>query len=442
MKNPPNLKITTEPSGRPSPALLPLSTHTSNTRAPLRDTNAMTSRRPAERVPCTFPECNFEFDSVAAMKCHKDQYPDHEYCRKCDLDFMSEEQMLIHKIKSKEHIVCPVCGIEYRSEGGRDTHIRQFHRTAQNLICPGCKLTFRSASGLMRHMENGECRIISQEDLRYEQNKRLMLKETLDLPSPSRLRIHEGSVVDDDNEQGGVSLLIDSNREQNIEAMANQPMCSKRPADNQLAKKHWPSLKETENETGLEKDMGDLMSFTDAEVKKEDKEEEASNAWKDRGREPTIVGTELTYQTQPASVSTPSTTTARNDAATQLRRMYEEWKPEKYIDEYTDEYVCPCGKRFKSKKGFEQHLLTKNRLIRRVQCPGCLRNFKSTAALIAHCESSTTRCDVNEGNMYAQIINEVSGGMIQMAGYNDDGTLKYEAGKVKIKEKVTIGVKW
>jgi hypothetical protein len=44
--------------------------------------------------------------------------------------------------------------------------------------------------------------------------------------------------------------------------------------------------------------------------------------------------------------------------------------------------------------------------------------------------------------MYAQIIDEVSGGMIQMAGLNEDGTLKYEGGKVKIQEKVTIGVKW
>ncbi|CEL08843.1 hypothetical protein ASPCAL11988 [Aspergillus calidoustus] len=441
MKNPPNLKIATESSGRPSPALQPLSTHTSNIQAPLRAINAMTSLRPAERVSCTFPGCNFEFDSVAAMKLHKERYPDHEYCRKCDLDFMSEEQLLIHKIKSKDHTVCPVCAIEYRSEGGRDSHIRQFHRTAQNLVCPGCKLTFRSASGLMRHIENGECRIISQEELRYEQNKRLMLKETLELSSPSGLRIHGGSVVDDDYEQGGVSLPVDLLCEENIQAMANQPMYGKGSADKELAAKHWPSLKQKENETGLEEDIRDLMTFTDAEPK-EDKEEETSNAWKDRGRVPTVVGTELTYQTQPASVSTPSATGARTDAATHLRRMYAEWKPEKYIDQYTDEYVCPCGKRFKSKKGFEQHLLAKNKSIRRVQCPGCLRNFKSTAALIAHCESSTTRCDVNEGNMYAQIIDEVSGGMIQMAGLNEDGTLKYEGGKVKIQEKVTIGVKW
>jgi hypothetical protein len=125
MKNPPNLKIATESSGRSSPALQPLSTHTSNIQAPLRAINAMTSLRPAERVSCTFPGCNFEFDSVAAMKLHKERYPDHEYCRKCDLDFMSEEQLLIHKIKSKDHTVCPVCAIEYRSEGGRDSHIRQ-----------------------------------------------------------------------------------------------------------------------------------------------------------------------------------------------------------------------------------------------------------------------------------------------------------------------------
>lgn len=77
-------------------------------------------------------------------------------------------------------------------------------------------------------------------------------------------------------------------------------------------------------------------------------------------------------------------------------------------------------------------------MIRR--CPGCLKIFKSTAALVAHWESSSTKCDVSEGNLYAQIMDEVSGGMIQIAGYNDDGTMRYEAGKVDLQKKTTVGV--
>lgn len=74
------------------------------------------------------------------------------------------------------------------------------------------------------------------------------------------------------------------------------------------------------------------------------------------------------------------------------------------------------------------------------RCPGCLRTFKSTAALIAHCESATVRCNINQGNAFAQIMDEVSGGMIQMAGYNEDGTLKYEAADIDVLKKTTIGV--
>ncbi|KAL2819196.1 hypothetical protein BJX63DRAFT_428847 [Aspergillus granulosus] len=400
----------------------------------------MAEHQPAERVCCTFPECKFEFNSVAAMKRHKTLEPDHEYCTKCDLDFKSEEQMLIHMIKSKAHIVCPICGIEFRSEGGRDAHIRQFHRTAQDLSCPGCSGTFRSASGLMRHIENGECQIISQEQLRYEQNKRLMLKETLETAAPYSLRLLGGSVIDDDDTDGGVPLS-GTLHEQNREATADQPKHGKSPSE--LSKKHRTPSKTEDNETDLEDDVKDLMRFTDA-VPKKDKDpddQSSSTVWRGEGLQPTVVGTELTYQSQPAPVPTLSAIIAPTDAASVLSRMYNEWMPEKYIDEFTGEYVCPCGKRFKSKKGFEQHLLTKNRSIRRVSCPGCLHLFKSTAALIAHCESSTTRCDINEGNMYAQIIDEVTGGMVKMAGYNEDGTMKYEAGDVKTKKPITIGTR-
>lgn len=76
-------------------------------------------------VPCTFDDCPRRFSSVEEMKKHKDNEPEHEYCRRCDLDFEDEVRFLIHKIRDGKHIACPVCGIEFRSEGGRDGHIRQ-----------------------------------------------------------------------------------------------------------------------------------------------------------------------------------------------------------------------------------------------------------------------------------------------------------------------------
>ena len=74
------------------------------------------------------------------------------------------------------------------------------------------------------------------------------------------------------------------------------------------------------------------------------------------------------------------------------------------------------------------------------RCPGCSRIFKTTAALVAHCESASTRCRVSDGENYAQILDEISGGFVQSVGYHDDGTMKYEAGKMDFdRGKIFIG---
>lgn len=74
------------------------------------------------------------------------------------------------------------------------------------------------------------------------------------------------------------------------------------------------------------------------------------------------------------------------------------------------------------------------------RCPGCFRIFKSAAALVAHCESPSVRCDINAKDIYSQFIDELSGGVIQATGYNSNGTIKYEAGKLDVPKNTTIGV--
>lgn len=61
------------------------------------------------------------------------------------------------------------------------------------------------------------------------------------------------------------------------------------------------------------------------------------------------------------------------------------------------------------------------------------------AGLISHCENSSVRCKINDGAEYAQVIDELSGGVIQANGYHEDGTVKYEAGQLKIQSTTTIG---
>lgn len=61
------------------------------------------------------------------------------------------------------------------------------------------------------------------------------------------------------------------------------------------------------------------------------------------------------------------------------------------------------------------------------------------AGLIAHCETSSVRCKINEGSRYAQIIDELTGGLIQATGYNEDSTVKYEAGELDLQRTTVIG---
>lgn len=50
------------------------------------------------------------------------------------------------------------------------------------------------------------------------------------------------------------------------------------------------------------------------------------------------------------------------------------------------------------------------------------------------------RCDINQNDSYKQVIDELSGGVVQAVGYNEDGTIKYEAGKLDVPQNTTIGV--
>ncbi|KAL4787971.1 hypothetical protein BJX76DRAFT_353766 [Aspergillus varians] len=397
---------------------------------------------PPATIRCTFSNCKLFFNTVQAMKKHKSTSPAHEYCTKCDLDCETEDHLIIHKIKSTKHIVCPICGIDFGSDSGRDRHIRLFHRTAQNLSCHGCKSTFRSAAGLMRHIEDGECTEISQDRLLFEQSKKLMRKEALEITQSAVI----ASLVDRDDEDpdGGIELHTFLG-ERNREAMANQPKQEAGDGEgSKLIDEHWPKLEA--NETGLEKTMSELMwcatvssSKSDNSNDNDNNKEKENTGWKGKGREPSVAspsgaGTTSSVGGGGASVVSPP------DAKFVLEKMYKDWDANNFFDEFTAEYVCACGKRCRTKEGFEKHVLAKSQGGRRMQCPGCLRIFKSTAAIIAHWESATTRCDVNEGHLYAQIMDEVSGGLIQIAGYNEDGTMKYEAGEVELTETTTVGV--
>ncbi|KAB8239229.1 putative C2H2 finger domain protein [Aspergillus alliaceus] len=394
----------------------------------------MAEGRLPTKVCCTYSDCTLVFNSEKEMKKHKTFSPDHEYCSRCDEDCEDEERLLIHKIKSENHIVCPVCGVEFHSEGGRNSHIRQNHRSAQILPCAGCKATFKTASGLMHHIESGQCAEISQVHLLQEQSKKLLIKEALNAGEGLSLPVipardgGDDTDTDRDDADGGVMLRIGkvpSRELVNREAMNNQP----KPGEDDptasvsamLALKHWPTLDGKSPRGNNAAATSELMVFSDLGISSAKEKENAT--WK--GKEPARAVPDTKLQERPFGVGTP-------EVGDTLRMLDRSWDASKFFNTFTGEYVCPCKKGFACLAEFEMHVLIKSRMMENRQCPGCLRFFKTTAALIAHFESPSARCSISDGHWYGQIVDELTGGLIQTAGYNEDGTIKYEARSLAI----------
>lgn len=91
-------------------------------------------------VECTYETCQQRFHTVKDMKKHKQNFDDHNYCKKCDVDCDSWDALTQHKADAMRpwldkrkrapttdppHIVCEFCGEDFKSWGGRDGHRRQ-----------------------------------------------------------------------------------------------------------------------------------------------------------------------------------------------------------------------------------------------------------------------------------------------------------------------------
>ncbi|KAE8406790.1 hypothetical protein BDV37DRAFT_280400 [Aspergillus pseudonomiae] len=391
----------------------------------------MAEKAATNKVHCTYPLCKLVFKSEGEMKQHKTFDNEHEYCAQCDEDFEDEERLLIHKIKSVKHIVCPVCGIEFRSDGGRNAHIRQNHQSQQIIPCHGCKATFKSASGLMAHIEKDECSTIRHVHLLQEQSKKMMIREALDAGEGMSLPIipPQGTLedADYDDTDGGVMLKTGqaaSRAMSNREALSNQPKPGQddptASVSAMLALKHWPALGANATK-GTSVAPSDLLAFSELSISTATGKDNKS--WK--GKEPVRSTTNAVSSQRPFGIGTlpPGDT---------LRMLDRAWDATKFFDSFTGQYICPCKRSFATMAEFENHVLRKSRMMEDRQCPGCLRFFKTTAALVAHLESPSTRCNLSDGERYGQIFEEITGGLIQTAGYAEDGTVKYEAGKLEI----------
>jgi uncharacterized C2H2 Zn-finger protein len=79
---------------------------------------------PIKAVKCTYPTCAASFDTEKAMKKHKKQAEEHDYCGRCDMDFESYDDYTRHKIYVPDvhGKACSACGEEFKSRSGLQRH--------------------------------------------------------------------------------------------------------------------------------------------------------------------------------------------------------------------------------------------------------------------------------------------------------------------------------
>lgn len=84
-------------------------------------------------------------------------------------------------------------------------------------------------------------------------------------------------------------------------------------------------------------------------------------------------------------------------------------------------------KAFKSMQGITGHLKSEahKRPYLRLQCPHCMRNFNSTAALTQHSESQGRRCEIRNTTEFKEFFGQLTAGIADVVGHHEDQTNKY-----------------
>lgn len=115
--------------------------------------------------------------------------------------------------------------------------------------------------------------------------------------------------------------------------------------------------------------------------------------------------------------------------------MSNDWNPEKFYDSILNKYACPficeyvsshlslpphttnsqtTRQLFPTISDLTDHIYSDHR-VARMLCPTCFKTFKSATALMAHCESLTSKCHLSRADDYNKILDRLSGGFLSVS---------------------------
>lgn len=94
-----------------------------------------------------------------------------------------------------------------------------------------------------------------------------------------------------------------------------------------------------------------------------------------------------------------------------------DYDPTRFYHAAIRRYCCPfpdCNSiaQYTSVAEIELHLTIRH-TTQQYRCPACLKVFKSSVALVSHCESAAANCRIQETGSYEGLVDEVSGGYLQ-----------------------------
>ncbi|KAH6845417.1 hypothetical protein B0I37DRAFT_380069 [Chaetomium sp. MPI-CAGE-AT-0009] len=351
-------------------------------------------------------------------------------CKECRIEVASRAALVEHwreqREGGKKHYHCRQCLRLFYTPGAEDRHRKEFHAAKQDLGCPGCDERFLSASALIEHIENNRCTRVKNDDYAARREEKLAFTRELqrreyedpDLPA-TRTGLPGFPATGK-----GFDFTQYLSVAKPVGAKAPPSPVTPRPATGNTAR---PSMSSFDTKKAEFPQLGGGLADLSTGGPGKKAEKKPASAWDTKKN---------LFPDAPAPIRPPSGGQDVQQAVEVKEPKWSEhdprdsaWDPRKYFVTYFNKYKCPhdrCPKSFPSVAGLRGHLLSATHVgLHKVQCPRCFKWFNTMAAITAHAESQTARCDLRSTNGYRQLLDQVTAGMIDTAGKHDDGTVKY-----------------
>ncbi|KAL1619798.1 hypothetical protein SLS54_006394 [Diplodia seriata] len=391
---------------------------------------------------CPKPDCGATFESDKACRKHCVAEDDHDYCKKCDYLAKDWDDLTHHKATSPiVHLCCKFCGQDFKSSSGRDRHIKQLHPVDQDIRCIGCDEHFVRAAALIEHLEFDHCSKISAQQFKSNIQHKHMVNKILNDPDAVTSKLFDFNVNDTDT-SGGITLskaasLLDEERGGSV-IKPLKPRSQSRDHDAPHVGERWPSLPSNGRDSPKGRDSSNLSSsmarlsvsgssggvrlpssLSDSTARPS---ENGSQAWTEsRASEKLFAGaqkTPLSSEWDAALKAREMEYESANSTNMLMQRYWDpthkDYNPERFFNPVIEMYSCPfpqCDENFTEPYMLEFHINTEHGISQQ-RCPQCLKLFKSTTALVAHCEAPTSECGISRSDRFGQAIDQFSGGFL------------------------------